>query len=171
MFKVAVEGILIVVLFCTVACIKEEQSSKASQARQITVHGTKDDKAPVSNGLVDVLKGKSLTDFPAATIGQAFDGYAFFSKKEWRETRTSTGKAFVDFNGWFKSNSTGLFGGKGEESVKGIQVKFAVYPDGSYGVVMASKIVKKADGTDSYEPIPDSKSVLDKIYANKEISF
>lgn len=171
MHKIVIVSILIAVSSNMTACIKTEQSSEPRLSEQKTIHGTKDDKSPVGNGLVDVLKGRSLIDFPASTIGQAFDGYAFFAQKEWSESRTPAGKAFVDFNGWFKSSSSGLFGGKGEASVKGIQVKFAVYPDGSYGVVMASKIVTKADGKNSYEPIADSKGVLDSIYGNKEISF
>ncbi len=171
MRKTIATGILLAVSFCMNACIKEEQTPKPNQPGQKSVHGAKDDKAPAGNGLVDVLKGKSLADFSSPTIGQAFDGYAFFTKKEWKEARTSTGKVFVDFEGWFKSSSPGLFSGKGEASVKGIQVKFAVYPDGSYGVVMVSKIIGKGDGTNSYIPVADSKAILEKIYANKEISF
>jgi hypothetical protein len=120
-------------------------------------------------GLSGVLKHSKLTAYPSKTIGEAFDGYRYFVKREWRETRSSGGRIYVDFTGWFK---TGVFDANALQnriSMRGIGIKFIVHPDGRYGAVMASRVEIKTDGKLYSQPIDNLNDILKNIYANKEI--
>jgi hypothetical protein len=55
--------------------------------------------------------------------------------------------------------------------MQGVVIKFLVKPDGSYGVVMVSKIELKTDGKMYTEPLPESSVILKKLYGNKKIEF
>lgn len=122
-------------------------------------------------GMVAVVKGATLPGYAKVKIGEAFDNYRHFKQKSWRETSTAAGTVYVDFTGstpprWldFKAKREGI-------SASGIEVKFAVYPNGEYGVVMVSKTVVKTDGRTNRYPLPDVKSVLDAIYSNRKIDL
>jgi hypothetical protein len=132
---------------------------------------TPGDIAAGDSGLAKVLKAAKLPNFPAKTFGEAVDGYRYFSRKEWKETAATRGKIYVDFTGWFK---TGLFDFKSLKngiSAQGISIKFLVTPDGTYGVVMVSRIELKTDGNIYSTPIPDISGYLKKLYSNEEIKF
>uniref|UniRef100_C6E605 Uncharacterized protein n=1 Tax=Geobacter sp. (strain M21) TaxID=443144 RepID=C6E605_GEOSM len=126
---------------------------------------------PAASGMVDVIKGATLPNYKGKKIGDAFGSYSYFKQKGWRETRGSAGTVYVDFTGsaparWldFKAKREGV-------SASGIEVKFAIYPNGEYGVVMVSRTVVKTDGKTNRYPLPDVKSVLDAIYSNRKIDL
>ena len=123
------------------------------------------------SGLPKVLKDVKLPNFKSKTFGEAVDGYRFFTKKEWKETHVKGGKVYVDFTGWYKSNSLDFKAIKGGISARGVGIKFLVKPDGSYGVVMVSKIELKTDGNMYSTPMPDIRGTLKKLYDNVEIIF
>ncbi|GAW68856.1 hypothetical protein GPEL0_01f5389 [Geoanaerobacter pelophilus] len=121
--------------------------------------------------MAGAIKGVTLSGYPKMKIGEAFENYRYFKQKSWRETRGAAGTWYVDFTGsapasWldFKAKREGI-------SASGIEVKFAVYPNGEYGVVMVSRTVVKSDGKTNRYPLPDVKSVLDAIYSNRKIDL
>lgn len=121
-------------------------------------------------GLANAIKKSKLVDFPAKTIGEAFDGYRYFNKREWRETAADGGKYYVDFIGWFnpeRQNIISMFRG----DMKGVDIKFLVHLDGRYAAVMASRIEKKSDGKTYTYPLENLNEILGKLYANKKISW
>lgn len=122
-------------------------------------------------GMAAVIKSVTLPGYPKLKVGEAFENYRHFKQKSWRETSTVAGTVYVDFTGsaparWldFKAKREGI-------SASGIEVKFAVYPNGEYGVVMVSRTVVKSDGKTNRYPLPDVKSVLDAIYSNRKIDL
>lgn len=122
-------------------------------------------------GLSEAIKNKTLPDYPAMTIGKAFDGYSYFSKREWRETFTENGKIYVDFAGWFDAKFLEPRNIKEGISARGIEIKFVINPDGPFFVGMVSRLETKTDGKIYAFPQSDIKGILANIYANKEISF
>ncbi|GFO66092.1 hypothetical protein GMPD_40110 [Geomonas paludis] len=128
--------------------------------------------APLATrGLVDVIKGATLDGYRSMKVGEAFDRYSHFKMKDWREARGAAGTIYVDFYG---SAPTGLLDVKGRMagiSSKGLVVKFVIYPNGEYGVVMVTKTVVMKDGKSGASPVSDIKSVLDAIYANKKLDL
>jgi hypothetical protein len=118
-------------------------------------------------GLAKAIKGVKLPHYPSKTFGEAADSYRYFSKKEWKETRSTNGKVYVDFTGWLKHTSPDF----SDVSMRGVGIKFLVNPDGSYAVVMVSKVELKTDGKIYSDPQPDISGVLSKLYKNVEIKF
>ena len=162
--------LMVTIVFAAVPVLAQQGGANAVGSKGMQVHG-----APVKadpneqQGLAGALKKAKLAGFPAKTVGAAFDDYRYFSKREWRETRTVGGKIYVDFTGWFK---IGLLESiKGGLSSRGIGVKFLVNPDGNWGAVMVSRIEQKTDGMMNNQPIEDLNGILKKIYENKEIKF
>ena len=122
-------------------------------------------------GMAATIKGATLPGYQRVKIGEAFEKYRHFKQKSWRETRGAAGTMYVDFSAsapprWldFKAKREGI-------SSSGIEVKFAIYPNGEFGVVMVSRTVVKTDGTTSRYPMADVKSVLDAIYSNKKLDL
>jgi hypothetical protein len=163
MRNIAVLLIMISSLSGMVACIREGgEAPKQKQERQ-----NKGEEI----GLAGVLKDKSLSGYPTTTIGKAFDGYGYFTRKEWKATQAANGKIFIDFIGWFDSKSLDARAKQDKVYARGISVKFCIYPDGSFNVVMVTKLDAKSDGTFYQGHLPDSKEIFDRIYGNKEIRF
>lgn len=121
--------------------------------------------------IADVLKEKILKDYPSAPIGRAFDGYGYFKSKEWKEQRSDNGKYFIDFIGWFDPGLLDATAKANNVTSRGIDVKFVIYPDGAFGVVMVSKLDLMHDGSIRQQALPDIKAIMDSVYANKTISF
>lgn len=121
--------------------------------------------------VADVLKEKILKDYPSAPIGRAFDGYGHFKSKEWKEKRSDNGKYFIDFIGWFDPSLLDATAKANNVASRGIDVKFVIYPDGAFGVVMVSKLDLMNDGSIRQQALPDIKAIMDCVYANKKISF
>lgn len=122
-------------------------------------------------GMIEVIKGASLPGYTNTKIGEAFDRYSHFKSKNWRETRGTAGTSYVDFIGSAPPRLLDLKSRWAGISASGIEVKFVVYPNGEYGVVMVSRTVVKSNGKADRYPLPDVKSVLDAIYSNRKIDL
>lgn len=133
--------------------------------------GTAETKATSKNGMQDVIKSKKLDKYQSATIGEAFEGYRFFETKEWKVTKLPNAKFYIDFTGIFKKSFFSVFSMEQSVSRQGLEIKFVVYEDGRFGIAMISKVHVMTDGMIKRFPLDDTKSILDKIYANKEIKF
>lgn len=164
------------VCLMTAGCFKEAPSEapKEPQKRVVTGHGG----VPVSavpeknapQGTIKSLKENRLVEHPQRSIGEAFDSYQYFDKKEWRETRSEVGKIYVDFTGL---KPVGSIFGKDDENLasRGIGVKFVIYLNGKFTVAMISKLEVMKDGKINATPLENKKQILDAIYANTEITF
>jgi hypothetical protein len=146
------------------ACSKRDsQGGKAgSQAGNQPAAATKTGES----GIAAAVKEKVLPAYNASTIGSAFEGYRYFSNKEWRETRLPKGKTYVDFIGWVGGNSTAVGGAE-----KGVEIKFAVNPDGEFYVAMISRVEKQSNGEVIRIPLEEKRVILDSIYGNREMSL
>lgn len=131
------------------------------------------DKAsnPPKEGIIEVVKAIKLANYTTSTIGNAFDTYRYFDKREWSETRTSNGKIYVGFWGWFNAGTLDAASKKNGIAARGVEAKFVIYPDGIFDLVMISKIEAMTDGKKFAYPLEDKKRIMDAIYASKEISF
>lgn len=128
---------------------------------------------PVSGdvAVLETVKKQALPKFSKVTIGNAFEGYSYFKKREWKSIRTNANKYYIDFYGWFDAKIMDANSLKNGISQQGVSVKFVVNQDGSFGVVMVSRVEAKTDGSMYSYPLEDMKSILIKIYENKEIQF
>jgi hypothetical protein len=135
----------------------------------IQVHGS--GKGVSNIKMLDILKNQRLEHYPALPIGKAFDNYQYFSKVAWKESRAPYAKTYFDCTGMIKKKMFGLDKSWDGVASRELEVKFVVKSSGDYGVVMATRIDMKKDGTAVRLPIQDLKGLLDSIYANKEISF
>lgn len=120
-----------------------------------------------SQGMIDVLKQKTLPDYPSVTIGKAFDAYSFFKKKEWRESR-SNGKIYIDFIGVLDNKKLELL--NADVTLQTVNFKFVIMDDGQFGLVLVSVDTLMKNVTNQ-TVIADVKAVLAKIYANEEIKI
>lgn len=139
----------------------------------MSFHGTGASQPSVpgtESGLANSLKKSKLARFPSKTIGEAINDYRYFNKREWRETASDGGKYYVDFIGWLKPekyNVLSMF----RDSTQGVGIKFLVYPDGRYAAVMASRVEIKTDEKTYSYPLENLDEILNKLYANKKISW
>lgn len=120
---------------------------------------------------IDVLKKQVLANYPSATIGEAFDRYRYFSRVDWKEFPEPDGKIYFDFTGALKPKMFSFTSGSNDTAVQFLQVKFLVDPTGAFGVVMATRVDLKKNGTVERTALPQMKPVLDRIYSNEEIRF
>jgi hypothetical protein len=127
--------------------------------------------AEKGEGFVGVVKKQHLPNYPTTSVGTAFEGYRYFTKKEWSESRNTKGTVYVDFSGWLVKSTFDPRSIKDAVAARGVQVKFVIYENGSFGVAMVSKIEAKTDGKLYVYPLENSKALLDSIYANQEIAF
>lgn len=171
MYKAFVLLIWLTIIIGTGACSKDGggPNSKLTEMGG-SPHNAGGNHSPDFN-LVEIIKGKTFAEKKSVTIGDAFDGYKYFVKKEWKQSPASNGKTYIDFIGWFDTKSFDIKDVQDGTSARGIDVKFAVYKDGSYGVVMVSRLEARSDGK-LYENILDNRdAILTRIYENREIGF
>lgn len=149
----------------------EGQRGAASPSGLVSPHGGGNGAMTRPEGMAGVIQDAKLAGYKDVKIGEAFGKYRHFKKKVWSETRGTNGNYYVDFvgttpAGWFdfKSRKEGI-------SSKGIEIKFVIHPNGTYGVGMVSKVEAKTDGKTYRYSLSDINSILDAIYANKEISY
>jgi hypothetical protein len=148
----------------------QNSPNKSNEKKSKSVHGEPSSSGEVVR-FIDVLKTKSLPPYPGVTIGAAFDGYPYFTRHEWSETRANNGKIYIDCNGWFDPKGLDDAALKRGVAARGLAVKFVITADGTFGVVMVSRLESKGDGTVSSEPEGDLKGILDRIFGKKEIRF
>lgn len=171
MYNVLVLLISFTIIFGVGACSKDGGGENGKPAEvNHSPHNTGGNESADFN-LVEIVKSKSFAGNASITIGNAFDGYKYFTKKEWKQSPASNGKTYIDFIGWFDTKSIDAKAMKDGVSARGIDVKFAVYNDGSFGVVMVSRLEAKSDGKMYEYLLEDRAAILTKIYGNKEIAF
>lgn len=169
-FVIAALGVSICAAACTEKAVENQKKSEA-KSPEMKVHGGESAKDSDSAGFKDVVKKQTLPTYPAMTVGKAFDGYSHLVKKEWKETQASNGTIYIDFTGWFQGNSLGIDAIKKGISQQGIEVKFVINREGVLFVGMVSKLEATTDGKVNAYPLSEAKTVIDSIYANREIVF
>lgn len=123
--------------------------------------------------ILQSLKNNHLEVSSTKTIGEAFDGYKFAIKKEWREASTQNGPYYIDYICWFDISPFSSVAFREGVVKRGMEIKFAVREDGETYIAMASRIDIKTDGiiyTTVIEPADIKKNVA-AIYENREITF
>jgi hypothetical protein len=121
--------------------------------------------------MAEVIKEVTLTAYPKMKVGEAFQKYRHFKKKEWSETRDPKGTFYIDFIGTNPSPLLDFKARKQGISATGVEVKFVIYPNGSYNVAMISRVEVHKGGRVQRFPLPDQKSILDAIYENREVRY
>lgn len=167
-------AIMVFFSICLVGCSQQGESKMQQQVRKTsTVHGAVPSKGVEDLGMVSVVKKQVLEGYASAPVGKAIDGYRFFSKKEWSESSNSKGTYYVDVTGWLDASTIDLASIKEGIAARGVQIKFVVYENGAFGVVMVSKVEAKTDGKMYANSLDNSKAqqVMNSIYANKELAF
>jgi hypothetical protein len=169
---------MMMVCLVMMSCDKGKENVPPKEASLIvTGHGgvpvkvEKDPSEIKKNGTIETLKGARLADYPARNIGDAFEGYTYFTSREWKETRTPNMKIYVDFYGMRRAKLLSLNSKTNETYSHGINVKFVINPDGKFYVAMVSKVDIMSDGKMYVEPIEEKKQVLDAIYNNNELNL
>jgi len=161
-------SVLIILSVGVTACSDRKagpaEEKKAVPSPSMTVHGARGQSKP--QNISEILKQKTLPDFPSATIGKAFDSYGFFKKKEWRESR-SGGKIYLDFIGTLDAKILEVL--KTNVTLQSVIFKFVILDDNQFGLVMVSVDNLMKDGTIQTFAITDIKGILARIYANEEI--
>lgn len=163
-------------LLCGAACSEktiEPMAKKGTMPPFGKMHG--DDGANSTNidKFSEIVRKKSLPDYPAMSIGKAFDSYAFMTKKKWTETRVANGTIYVDFSGWFANKSIDVDSIRKGVAAQGLGIKFVIAPQGQFFVAMVSKLEAMTNGTVVSYPVPESgfKTIFDCIYSDKELAF
>lgn len=128
-------------------------------------------ESPPRQPFVVLVAKQKLPEFSSKTLGAMFDDYRFFSSRDWNETKTATGKVYVDFKGLFVTDALNLELVKKDIARQGVEIKFVVEPDGKFYVGMVSRIEVKTDGKMFMYPLKDGKKIVEQIYGNKEIVF
>lgn len=173
-FRVIFAFILLLSVMISACSEKTSEVSKRQQVAGAEVRMHPEVKAvdgEEKKGLAEAIKKKTLPGYPAKTIGKAIEGYSFFTKGEWRETQLGNGKVYIDYAGWFDTKRLDIKNIQNGIAAKGIELKFVITPDGPFFLGMVSRLEAKTSGKVDAYPLEDVKSVLDSIYANKEISF
>ena len=150
------------------ACTKDETDSQ--DKHKAGTSGQSNGAESTTPGLINGIKRGKLVNYQSATIGTAFDSYKYLTNKEWKLEQQN--KYFVvDFAGWFGPETLNEKDIKDGVTGKGIDVKFVINPDGSYYVLMVSKLEAKSDGKVYGSELQDSTAILTNIYANRKISL
>ena len=161
--------LMLVVIVFSGACTKESPKVHDKQNAEKSAQSSGAEKE--NDGLVSAIKKGKLVNYPSTTIGNAFDSYKYLTKKEWKSESLKNQYITVDFIGWFESDTLNENDIKAGVTGKGLDVKFVINPDGTYYVLMVSKIEAKADGKVYGSELQDSTGILTNIYENKKISL
>lgn len=158
--------------FCMLSgCGKESMNAPGKQHSESKPSSNTGMDTSNSDG-AKLFKDKKLANFPSASIGDAFDRYTFLTKKEWKIQRSTQNKnIYIDFIGWLDSKSIDDRAKQEGVTERGVELKFIIYPDGSFVAAMVSKLEMKNNGKRYAYPMDDLTGILTKIYANKEIKF
>ena len=134
-------------------------------------HGVAQKGAPPEQYLADTIREQQLPDFGTTSIGTVFDRYEYFDSREWKETKNSANKVYVDFRGLFTNTSFNIKAINKGISREGVEVKFVVEPDGAFYLAMVSKIEITLDGKMMRFPREDGKRILEQLYRNRALTF
>jgi hypothetical protein len=165
---------MVILSLAAVPALAGPNEGEITRKNDLGVHGPAS-KTPAKPGdepsLARALKKSRLAMYPSKTIGEAFEDYRYFVKREWRETPSVGGRIYVDFTGWFKTGWFDMRAIKERIASRGVGIKFLVNEDGSYGAVMASRVELRNDGKVYSQPLGNLDDILNKIYSNTEIRF
>lgn len=151
------------------ACVKEE--TDRSDKRKVEKPGQRAGAETANTGIVEFIKKQKLVNFQSTTIGNAFDSYEYVTKKEWEAAFLQSGHVTIDFSGWFEPKTLSDNDSKDGVTGRGIVITFVIEPNGSFYAFMVSKIESRSDGKIYRYQVNDIAGMLDKIYANKKITF
>ena len=168
-FKFFYVILVLVVIVFSGACTKESPKVHDKQNAEKSAQSSGAEKE--NDGLVNAIKKGQLVNYQSTTIGNAFDSYKYLTKKEWKSESLKNQYITVDFIGWFESDTLNENDIKAGVTGKGLDVKFVINPDGTYYVIMVSKLEAKSDGKIYGEELKNITDILAKIYANKKISL
>ena len=173
MARVKAGAVLCMLLFVISACTdqKEVQMKKESTSTGMSIHGESAATQNSTTPFIDIVKKKTLREFPSVPLGKVFNDYSYFTQREWMETSNTKGKIFVDFIGWFDSKYLDDETVKRGVARRGLGFKFMLTMDGSFGLVMVSKLEEMTGRKMNSYPLEDAKGILGKLYGNKEIQF
>jgi hypothetical protein len=168
MRKIFFLSLVIVAMLFFGACKKQTPDNKQNfdkSGQQSGAETTKD-------RLVEAIKKQKFSNLQSNTIGNAFDSYKYFTKKEWKSESLKSGQFMVDFIGWFDPDTLNDKDVKDGITGRGLDVKFVIEPNGSsFYVLMILKIETKSDDKLYQSQLNDIGSILTNIYANKKIIF
>lgn len=121
--------------------------------------------------MIDVIKKVTITGYPSATFGEAFETYKHVTKREWKEVKTKSDKVYVTFTGYFKKRFFNFSLMRANIAQQGVEVKFVIFPDGVYEVALISRIDVMTDGAVQAFPLSNGKQILGQLLRNEEIKF
>ena len=166
-----------IIVAAVAACSKgnESETAKKASPQNKSVHGDVTGSASAVPGtpIADALKKKKINANFSKSIGEAFDSYKYVTKREWRETGTSSNKYYVDYICWFDVNALSPAAMKDGIVKSGMVIKFVIHENGEAYIAMATRIEIKSDGKSYTTPIKvaDIQKIVTAIYENREISF
>lgn len=168
--RITILSVLIIALSVGVTACSDRNAGHSGEKKagvdpKVSAHGANPGESKPQS-LIDVLKERTLPDFPSATIGKAFDSYSYFKRKEWQESR-SGGKVYIDFIGTLDDKFLDSL--KTDITLQTVIFKFVILEDGQFGLVMVSVNNLMKNGATQTGAITNVKGVLAKIYANEEI--
>jgi len=96
-------------------------------------------------GKINLVKDGILDGFPSLMVGEAFDNYSYFSKRDWRSFTSTNGREVVEFKGQL---DRGMMDATGMEEVMEayLVVQFVINKDDSFQIVHASLSGKDMGG-------------------------
>jgi len=126
-------------------------------------------------GDVSLVKTGYLDFDKSTTVGQAFDGYKFFTKKEWKSYKTDQGRKVVEFKGLLdlssSDNGSPIFNHKKPTAVA-LVAKFLVNGDKTFQFADAT-LFGTVDGSieESSKLWNDyDERIVRSIYANQSVT-
>ncbi|MBF0328886.1 MAG: hypothetical protein HQL10_06985 [Nitrospirae bacterium] len=158
--------LLMIALFMIAACTKDKNDKQDAPK---SIHSNVAETS--TPGISAAIKNQKWPNSQSTTIGTVFDSYKHLTKKEWRESSLKSGHYTIDFSGWFEKNTLNDKDIQDGVIDRGVGVTFVIEPNGAWYVLMVSKLEVKSDGKLYRYEQKDSTAILDKIYANKKISF
>jgi len=128
-------------------------------------------------GDVELVKTGYLDYDKSISVGQAFDGYKYFSSKNWKTLKTEQGRRVVEFNGIMDMNNPDIkeridlgikqFNKKRFTGLRTV-VQFVVNGDNTYKISALSLVGTLEDGkTEKEANWMTPEYVIKQIYSNE----
>jgi hypothetical protein len=182
-FYRALIGVIVLSLLACSQGFEEKKPAKAApkakfrngEKPKVMFHGDMDTSSARVPGspVLAALKSNHLGVSATKTIGEAFDSYTYATKKEWRETPTTSGTYYIDFICRLPVSVLSSAALKEGVATRALEIKFAIQKDGVTYIAMARRIEIRTDGMEHtiiIEPVEINRIVAD-IYGNREIVF
>jgi len=131
----------------------------------------------LGGGDVSLVKTGYLDFDKSTTVGQAFDGYKFFTKKEWKSYKTDQGRKVVEFKGLLdlnnQQNDRPMFNER-KTSAVAVVIKFLINGDNTFQLADATMFGTVEDGSiqetvkwyfNNFDQV-----ILQSIYSNQSVT-